>query len=119
RRLTYGGHFAHRRADNSVAGVGSHGHARASWRAGLPAVRGYSIALPGAGHLRDTGTYPVHRDAELCRAKWLASAVFGSTPRSQLDVVHLRARRPGLALGDLRDGHRAELVAQRSDRVGP
>src|SRR5437763_14387976 len=80
---------------------------------------GYPIAAPSAGHRRDTGTYPVPRHAELCRARWLARAVFGSKPGGQLDVVHLRARRPGLALGDLRDRHRAELVAQGPDRVRP
>src|SRR5437867_11869883 len=41
------------------------------------------------------------------------------SPSPPLDVVHLRARRPRLALGDLRDRHRPELVAQRSDRAGP
>src|SRR5436309_2063470 len=41
------------------------------------------------------------------------------SPSPPLDVVHLRARRPRLALGDLRDRDRAELVAQRSDRSGP
>src|SRR2546425_12401596 len=41
------------------------------------------------------------------------------SPNPSLDVVHLRAGRPRLALGDPGDRDRAELVAERSDRICP